>query len=269
MFRAVFWVVLPCKMIVDWRFRGTYCLHHQGWVSRATEGSRFYRCRVTRWSVVVGDDRLGTGQWQWAGGGSRREREVYRQRMWSGCSEALSRASLKIGMASMLSGSGDGLVGGLSCPEKDRCTNYSCAGASILLLLGLLIPDDGGSTHLWNVSRQSFYTAVQPRRQLWTSRLSTLPPCIKKVCILTACWLISYELSCKFYSRQERPVKCKYMVPLCLFGNCHLSRLGWNWGDGTGAEFAFNLTLSNCLQWSTCYCLCHWTEGVRPRMMDF
>jgi hypothetical protein len=25
--------------------------------------------------VVVGDDRLGTGQWQWVGGGSRRERE--------------------------------------------------------------------------------------------------------------------------------------------------------------------------------------------------
>jgi hypothetical protein len=33
----------------------------------------------------------------------------------------------------------------------------------------LLIPDDGGSTHLWNVGRQSFYTAVYPRRQLWTS----------------------------------------------------------------------------------------------------
>jgi len=32
MFRAVFWVVLPCKMIVDRRFRGAYCLHHQGWV---------------------------------------------------------------------------------------------------------------------------------------------------------------------------------------------------------------------------------------------
>jgi hypothetical protein len=31
-----------------------------------------------------------------------------------------------------------------------------------------LIPDDGGSTHLWNVGRQSFYTAVYPRRQLWT-----------------------------------------------------------------------------------------------------
>jgi hypothetical protein len=35
MFRAVFWVILPCKMIVDRRFRGAYCLHHQGWVSRA------------------------------------------------------------------------------------------------------------------------------------------------------------------------------------------------------------------------------------------
>jgi hypothetical protein len=31
MFIAVFWVVLPCKMIVDRRFRGTCCLHHQGW----------------------------------------------------------------------------------------------------------------------------------------------------------------------------------------------------------------------------------------------
>jgi hypothetical protein len=34
-----------------------------------------------------------------------------------------------------------------------------------------LIPDDGGSTHLWNVGRQSFYTAVQPRRQLWTPNI--------------------------------------------------------------------------------------------------
>jgi hypothetical protein len=31
------------------------------------------------------------------------------------------------------------------------------------------IPDDGGSTQLWNVGRQSFYTAVHPRRQFWTS----------------------------------------------------------------------------------------------------
>jgi hypothetical protein len=27
-FRVVFWVILPCKMIVDRRFRGAYCLHH-------------------------------------------------------------------------------------------------------------------------------------------------------------------------------------------------------------------------------------------------
>jgi hypothetical protein len=28
-FRSVFWDVLPCKIIVDRRFRGTYCPHHQ------------------------------------------------------------------------------------------------------------------------------------------------------------------------------------------------------------------------------------------------
>jgi hypothetical protein len=29
-FRFVFWDVLPCKIIVDRRIRGTCCLHHQG-----------------------------------------------------------------------------------------------------------------------------------------------------------------------------------------------------------------------------------------------
>jgi len=28
MFRIVFWDVLPCKIIVDRRFRSAYCLHH-------------------------------------------------------------------------------------------------------------------------------------------------------------------------------------------------------------------------------------------------
>jgi hypothetical protein len=30
MFRIVFWDVLPCKMIVDRRFSGAYCLQHKG-----------------------------------------------------------------------------------------------------------------------------------------------------------------------------------------------------------------------------------------------
>jgi hypothetical protein len=34
-FRIVFWDVLPCKIIVDRRFRGMCCLHHQGLVSLA------------------------------------------------------------------------------------------------------------------------------------------------------------------------------------------------------------------------------------------
>jgi hypothetical protein len=29
-------------------------------------------------------------------------------------------------------------------------------------------PDDEGSTYLWNVGRQLLYTAVHPRRQIWT-----------------------------------------------------------------------------------------------------
>jgi hypothetical protein len=33
-FRFVFWDVLPCKIIVDRRFRGTCCLHHQGYARR-------------------------------------------------------------------------------------------------------------------------------------------------------------------------------------------------------------------------------------------
>jgi hypothetical protein len=32
--------------------------------------------------VVVGDDRLGTGQWECAGGGSSRERERYNRVRW-------------------------------------------------------------------------------------------------------------------------------------------------------------------------------------------
>jgi hypothetical protein len=31
MFRIVFWDVLQCKITVDRRFRGTYCLHNEGW----------------------------------------------------------------------------------------------------------------------------------------------------------------------------------------------------------------------------------------------
>jgi hypothetical protein len=46
---------------------------------------------VPRWPVVVRDDRLGTSQWQWVVGSSRREREreVYRERMSSGCNQPL------------------------------------------------------------------------------------------------------------------------------------------------------------------------------------
>jgi hypothetical protein len=40
----------------------------------------------------------------------------------------------------------------------------------VLAAASMIIPD-GGSTHLWNVGRQLFYTAVYPRKQFWTCQL--------------------------------------------------------------------------------------------------
>jgi hypothetical protein len=38
-FRVVFWDILPCKIIVDRRFRGTYCLHHSSLMMEAVRTS--------------------------------------------------------------------------------------------------------------------------------------------------------------------------------------------------------------------------------------
>jgi hypothetical protein len=38
----------------------------------------------------------------------------------------------------------------------------------VLPCKNIVDPDDGGSTYLWNVGRQSFYTAVHHGRQFWT-----------------------------------------------------------------------------------------------------
>jgi hypothetical protein len=57
MFRVVFLVILPCKMIVDRRFRGAYCLHHQGWVSLARMVRGLDRCPVpggqSWWETII------------------------------------------------------------------------------------------------------------------------------------------------------------------------------------------------------------------------
>jgi hypothetical protein len=66
----------------------------------------------------------------------------------------------------------------------------------------LLIPDDGGSTHLWNVGRQSFYTAVYPRRQLWIQFYSSAGSYIPVTLfwrVLTMVWSISKNLAYGLY----------------------------------------------------------------------
>jgi hypothetical protein len=46
-FRFVFWDVLPCKIIVDRRFRGTCCLHHSPEISQAPScPQNYFRLRA-------------------------------------------------------------------------------------------------------------------------------------------------------------------------------------------------------------------------------
>jgi hypothetical protein len=44
----------------------------------------------------------------------------------------------------------------------------------VLTAASMIRYDDGGSTHLWNVGRQLFYTEVHPRRQFWTKTIFIL-----------------------------------------------------------------------------------------------
>jgi hypothetical protein len=54
-------------------------------------------------------------------------------------------------------------------PRTIQLATWRPMGALSWRCIQMIIPDDGGSTYLWNVDRQLFYTAVHPRRQLWTS----------------------------------------------------------------------------------------------------
>jgi hypothetical protein len=62
-----------------------------------------------------------------------------------------------------------GLIPSLSSLIPDWPTQYTgLLYNHVPFVLGSLIPDDGGSTYLWNVGQQLFYTAVHPRRWFWT-----------------------------------------------------------------------------------------------------
>jgi hypothetical protein len=47
-FRIVFWDVLPCKIIVDRRFRGTCCLHHHWWLQFWTSYSPPWELEISQ-----------------------------------------------------------------------------------------------------------------------------------------------------------------------------------------------------------------------------
>jgi hypothetical protein len=67
MFRIVFWDVLPCKIIVDRRFRGAYCLHHHPSVHPRRQ---FWTSYSLPWELEISHSFgffLGGGCWhKWA-----------------------------------------------------------------------------------------------------------------------------------------------------------------------------------------------------------
>jgi hypothetical protein len=101
-FRFVFWDVLPCKIIVDRRFRCTRCLHHV--TALMMEAARTSETSVDNYFTRYTSQK----------------------------------------------------------------TNLNFIFAAVRTWNLTHRPDDGGSTYLWNVGRQLFYTAVHPRRQIWT-----------------------------------------------------------------------------------------------------
>jgi hypothetical protein len=59
------------------------------------------------------------------------------------------------------------LSSGIYCRVKYLSTDVSEVRAAFVIITRR--SDDVGSTYLWNVGRQLFYTAAHPRRQTWTS----------------------------------------------------------------------------------------------------
>jgi hypothetical protein len=171
MFRIFFWDILPCKMIVDRRFRGTYCLHHHPrrllWTSYSPP-----------WELgsLTDIDTFEAG----------RLRKLTRRF----CSSQVNRngCRIKTDVSKLYAVKEFLLIAYATVASTPACIavlktylifeissshggEYDVQNCLLGCTAGMIIPDDGGSTHLWNVGRQSFYTAVHPRRQFWISNI--------------------------------------------------------------------------------------------------
>jgi hypothetical protein len=93
----------------------------------------------------------------------------------------------------------------------------------------LVIPDDGGSTYLWNVGRQLFYTAVHPRRQFWTSYSQPWELEISHniewfICVrFTICFLVSYLLDFTVYHSESYVRMYGRYICMCVFPQACIS----------------------------------------------
>jgi hypothetical protein len=195
MFRIVFWDVLWCKMIVDHRIHQTQIhgpANQRGHWDRATSEQHEGLCLSRSWKPLIHSLKV------------RRNPPCPRSKLFqlSFSAPPLDPSSLPDHISTILASTKALLRAELHpldiilphshaiplsffyfeppthChwpfPSLSSLTPTGHPGPGLLynrnsFALGSLIPDDGGSTHLWNVGRQSFYMAVHPRRQFWTS----------------------------------------------------------------------------------------------------
>jgi hypothetical protein len=140
MFRVVFWDILPCKMIVDKARRNP-----------PPKDSWYI------WPVVIS-----RSHWYHPGLSTRPFQGL-------NCIHLTSSPDIPLSLLLEPTTHCHWPVPSLSSLSKTGHLGTGLLYKPDPFVLGSLIPDDGGSTHLWNVGRQSFYTAVYPRRQPWTS----------------------------------------------------------------------------------------------------
>jgi hypothetical protein len=133
-------------------------------------------------------------------------------------------------------------------PSSGLISNLDCTST---MMFRWLIPDDGGRTHLWNVGRQSSYTAVYPRRQLWTSYSPPWKLPYTLIYVLPLCWqfripvhtrrssgVSTFSVAKFFFNRQ--PETLEDIINLCPWIRLHL----------TGKNALASLSMWNSHRWN-------------------
>jgi hypothetical protein len=149
---AAFWVVSPCSLVEDyWHLKGASCLHHQSNDHPDNGGSKHL------WNVSQLRYRMSLTS----------ERPTYEHlHLWTGERCALTQTCEQLFMLqTWVSSTKQTTYERKFGTQPVRKLGTPCTEVW-LIMEGDDHPDDGGSKHLWNVSKLlPYYIAQQPRRQ--------------------------------------------------------------------------------------------------------